>query len=117
MNFNSKNLVLFAMLFAALALAAISIPMILEQIEPNKAYGFRIEKAFESEEAWYAINKYAGWAMVWSAGFMILANLILWYFRRKFNDLVYSLIASGILLLGVLVATFITYNFANQINP
>ena len=53
-------------LFAGLLIIGLSIPLILKKIKPNYFYGFRIPKAFASEENWYKINKYGGNLMlVW----------------------------------------------------
>jgi hypothetical protein len=48
-------------------LIAVSIPLLLGKVKMNCIYGFRIRKAFESEENWYAINSYAAKALIrWS---------------------------------------------------
>ncbi len=38
----------------------VSIPLILRKIKMNCAYGFRIPKAFESDENWYRVNAFGG---------------------------------------------------------
>ncbi|HMK34206.1 MAG TPA: SdpI family protein [Desulfomonilaceae bacterium] len=51
----------------------VSIPLLLGKIKMNCAYGFRIRKAFESEENWYTINRYGSKAlMCWGVCVMIL---------------------------------------------
>ncbi|HOH28696.1 MAG TPA: SdpI family protein [Candidatus Hydrogenedentes bacterium] len=46
---------------------AISLPLVLRMIPMNGLYGFRIPKAFISEELWYDINAYGGKQMIlWS---------------------------------------------------
>lgn len=48
-------------------LIAVSIPLCLGKIKMNRFYGFRIQKAFESEENWYRINRFGAKAlMCWS---------------------------------------------------
>lgn len=48
-------------------------PLYLGKIKMNSAYGFRIRKAFESEENWYIINKYgAKVLMCWGVLVMIV---------------------------------------------
>jgi len=52
---------------------AVCIPLYLGKIKMNRAYGFRIRKAFESEENWYEINRYGAKAvMCWSVFIMAL---------------------------------------------
>jgi hypothetical protein len=50
---------------------AVSIPLLLGKIKMNAVYGFRIRKAFESEENWYTINSYGAKALIrWSLAIM-----------------------------------------------
>jgi hypothetical protein len=45
----------------------ISIPLVLRKIPMNHWYGFRIPKAFRSDENWYLINAYGGKMLIrWS---------------------------------------------------
>ena len=37
----------------------LSIPLILRKVPMNRAYGFRLKKAFVSENNWYALNRHA----------------------------------------------------------
>ncbi len=46
-------------------LIAVSIPLYLGKIKMNCFYGFRIRKAFESEENWYKINRYGAKVLMW----------------------------------------------------
>ena len=59
---------------------ALSIPMILDKVPPNGAYGFRTPKTLESEEVWYPANRAAGWFMLAAAVLSICFNLALWWF-------------------------------------
>ncbi|MGV8081897.1 MAG: SdpI family protein [Syntrophales bacterium] len=55
------------LLVVGIVLFLVSIPLYLGKIKRNSLYGFRIAKAFESEENWYAVNRYgAGAMMLWS---------------------------------------------------
>ncbi|MDI6796814.1 MAG: SdpI family protein [Desulfatibacillaceae bacterium] len=52
---------------SGILLIAVSIPLVFNKIPPNHFYGFRLKKAFESEQNWYAINHYGAKVMiVWS---------------------------------------------------
>jgi hypothetical protein len=64
---NAKTVVTLVCLGALVI--AVSIPLLLGKITMNHVYGFRIRKAFESGENWYAINAYGakaliGWAFI-----------------------------------------------------
>ena len=62
-----------------LLILALSIPMILDKVPPNGAYGFRTPKTLESEEVWYPANRAAGWFMLAAAVLSICFNLALWW--------------------------------------
>jgi len=54
----------------------LSIPLLFNLIPKNSLYGFRIKRAFESDDNWYAINKYGAKAFVlWSIP-MIVCGII-----------------------------------------
>lgn len=52
---------------SSLIFIAFSFPLLLEKIKMNTYYGIRISKSFESDEAWYKINRYGALQIiVWS---------------------------------------------------
>ncbi len=51
------------LIILGLLVTVVSIPLILRKIKMNGVYGFRISKAFESDENWYAINEFGGKAL------------------------------------------------------
>jgi uncharacterized membrane protein len=55
-----ESLVASADVLLAGLIMALSLPLILNKIPPNKWYGVRIPKAFHSDENWYQINQYGG---------------------------------------------------------
>lgn len=59
---NVKTAVTLACL--GLIVILVSVPLMLGKVKMNSAYGFRIRKAFESEENWYKINRYGAKAMI-----------------------------------------------------
>ena len=50
----------------------LSIPLILRKVPMNRAYGFRLKKAFVSENNWYALNAYGG-KLLLAFGLFLLA--------------------------------------------
>jgi hypothetical protein len=61
-----------------LILITVSLPLYLGKIKMNRFYGFRIRKAFESEENWYEINRYgAKTLMCWSVVIMLMGIVCL----------------------------------------
>jgi uncharacterized membrane protein len=65
--------------FVPVVALALSIPMILGKVSPNKAYGFRTPKTLSSPEIWYAANRAAGGFMAGAAVISIAFNLALWW--------------------------------------
>jgi uncharacterized membrane protein len=52
---------------AGLLVIALAIPLARGQIGPNAIYGVRFPQSFQSDEAWYAINRFGGRRMmIWS---------------------------------------------------
>lgn len=51
-------------IFVGLLLIVLSIPLISSKVGRNALYGVRIGKSFESDENWYAINKYGGKVLI-----------------------------------------------------
>jgi len=115
MSKGPKPLLFYTSIICALLFIGLAIPLINGNIEPNNVYGMRIEEAFTSDDAWYKINRYGGWAMVVSSIVMILGNLILFITGKKLNDLAYTGIFVAILLVCVLVSSYITSVYASQI--
>ncbi|PKN33967.1 MAG: hypothetical protein CVU61_11035 [Deltaproteobacteria bacterium HGW-Deltaproteobacteria-19] len=65
MTINEKAAV--TLIVVGIVLFLVSLPLYVGKIKRNSIYGFRIAKAFESEENWYAVNRFgAGAMMLWS---------------------------------------------------
>jgi hypothetical protein len=57
--------------------AAISIPLVVGLVPPNRYYGFRTTRALESTEVWYAANRHGGIAVLLaSVTYLLLARLL-----------------------------------------
>lgn len=46
-----------------IAVALVSVPLMLRKVPMNHLYGVRVKQAFVSERNWYAINVYGGWLL------------------------------------------------------
>ena len=58
----------------------ISIPLLQKKVPMNRLYGFRIPKAFESEETWYEINRYGGQQFIRWSIMLILIGILYFIF-------------------------------------
>jgi hypothetical protein len=59
-----------------LALAAVSVPLILRRVPMNRWYGVRTRKAFASSENWYELNEYGGKLLLCLGGGLVVFGLI-----------------------------------------
>lgn len=97
-----------------LLLVLLAIPLWLEKIPPNGAYGFRVKKTLENEKIWYAVNRYMA---PWLAG-MGMATVISAILLRLIPDItldVYSLVILAILLVIFGMGIFVTVRFMNRL--
>jgi uncharacterized membrane protein len=55
-------------LVACGVIAAVSIPLILKAVPPNRWYGFRTTRTLSDRDLWFRANHFAGWAFLAAAG-------------------------------------------------
>ena len=65
--------------YVPLLVLALSIPLVLDKVPPNRAYGFRTPKTLSSQGVWYPANRAAGWFMLAAGVISICFNLALWW--------------------------------------
>ena len=61
----------------------LSIPLVANKIPMNKLYGFRIQKAFTSDENWYKINNYGGKQLLYWSILMVAVGVFCFVFPVK----------------------------------
>jgi hypothetical protein len=66
---------------------AISIPLALGLVPPNRVYGFRTPRAMESRQAWFVVNRYGGIAVLVASGVYLFIALALPYDPGPPDDL------------------------------
>ncbi len=96
-------------------LMAVSWPLAQRKIAMNKAYGVRFDESYLSDAHWYATNEYGGWALIWASVAMILANVILFLFRKRVSPMVYTLIFMGIMMVALFTASYFSAAFAENL--
>lgn len=62
----------------------LSIPLLKRKIKMNDWYGFRLIKAFESEQKWYDINEYGARIMLKWSLFLFFSGILAFFI--KFDD-------------------------------
>jgi hypothetical protein len=93
-------------ILTALTIIGLAIPLLRGQVKQNGFYGVRIPEAFDSEEAWYRINRYgARQIIIWSVP-MLLAGVVAFVVPLQEHVLVaLALGLSPFLILGAVVQT------------
>ena len=66
-----------ALLVLSAFTAIAGIPLILKLVPRNEIYGVRTLHTLSREKTWYAVNRFAGYALVGAAALMVL-SLTLW---------------------------------------
>ncbi|HUW60209.1 MAG TPA: SdpI family protein [Candidatus Bathyarchaeia archaeon] len=62
-----------------LLVLVVALPALFRLVPRNAFYGFRVPKAFESDEAWYRINQEGARRLLpWSA-FLLVTGIIKWF--------------------------------------
>ncbi|MEM7483057.1 MAG: SdpI family protein [Acidobacteriota bacterium] len=99
--------------FCALLLGGLSIPLLQERIAPNRLYGVRFKKSFESEENWYRINRYGGKLLLyWSVVVGIIGLLALTPPVGRSEGLAFAFAMAPIL---VVIPCWQAYRFAQRL--
>ena len=72
----------------------------------NKYYGFRIKKAFESEENWYKINKYgAKRFLFWSIPMLIIGAIVFFIPINEYSAVFWIFLLAPLIILIPVIET------------
>jgi magnesium transporter len=74
-HFTARSATVF--IIAGLIFVSTSIPLVLRKIPPNRFYGIRVPKAYESPELWYKVNAKGGRIMIAYGAIMVAIGLML----------------------------------------
>ena len=105
---------LITFVVSGLALAGVSIPLILERIPPNGLYGFRVRKTMDNPQIWYPVNKFAGKRLFWASLVLVLAAVGVYFIPNLRID-VYSYAILGIWLVAFAWAIVSTVRYMNSL--
>jgi uncharacterized membrane protein len=81
---------------------ALSVPMVLGKIPPNRFYGFRTRKTLSNPEVWYRANRLAGIDLIVASLASLLASLLLLPLLPEQDALLASVL---LFAMGALLAT------------
>lgn len=99
---------------AGVLLVALSIPLIQRRIKPNPFYGFRVTKAYSSEQTWYDVNAYAGkWLL--GAGVAIVMVAILFALIPGITADGYAWSVTGVTLAALGISLVQSFRYLKRI--
>ncbi len=96
----------------------VSVPLVAKKVPMNRLYGFRLSQAFESDENWYAINRYGGkQCIAWSVPLICIGTLYFVFPMNEFQNPIQSgLLAVAPILLCMGAAIGKTVLFARNLS-
>lgn len=101
---------------AGLLIAALAVPLVRGRIRRNHFYGVRFPESFQSDEAWFAINRFGGKRLlVWSVPIVLLG--IAAFFLPLRSHLALTLVLAFLPVVFVLVAAVESARFAKSFRP
>jgi len=109
----SKIVVAVINILTGMVFILISIPLVKRRVEMNHLYGFRISKAFESEENWYNINTYGGKQLIIWSILIIMVGIICLVIPT--TEIINLILAIGPITLAVLITIIKTLIYANKL--
>lgn len=116
MIMNTTNIMLgIANISCGVLFILISIPLLKRKIRSNYFYGFRISKAFESEENWFNINAYGAKQMIiWSIPIILIGIISFFVPIREESNTAFILVVGPVTVFP-LIAIIKTLIYAQKL--
>ena len=105
---------LFLFLGIGALMIAVSIPLILGRVPPNRWYGFRVRRTLEDEHVWYAANCFTAWRMARLGG-IAMAAAVVCYLLPGMEFETYAGIMGALLGLGVVLTMIQSFIFLSKL--
>ncbi len=100
-------------LLSGLLCIGLSIPLIVGRIGPNAYYGIRFPESFESDEAWFAINRFGGKRLaLWSVPLVVIGVVTLFLPLR--SNVILTVVLSVAPLVFIFIPLFQAWVFARR---
>ncbi len=75
-------------LWSGFIFIAVSVPLLMKRIGPNKLYGFRTKTTINNPEIWYKVNKNGAYIMIGIGVLTIIYNVFLLIFRKQLGHFI-----------------------------
>jgi uncharacterized membrane protein len=99
-----------------LIIIGLAIPLVRGQVGRNGLYGVRFPQSFQSDDAWYAINRFGGKRLIiWAVPLMLVG--IVCFFRPLQHHTARTLLFGFAPLIFVLIPGVKTWWFAQHYRP
>lgn len=92
---------------------ALAIPLIRGQVRRNGFYGIRVPAAFQSDDAWFAINRYGGRRLALWAVPMVVVGVVCLFLPLRTNTAL-TLLLGFAPLVFVFIPLVQAWRFGNQ---
>lgn len=102
-----------AWLVAGIVCIALSWPLIAGRIGRNALYGVRFPEAFESDEAWFAINRFGGQRLAWWSIALIACGLAAYFVPLQDNSAL-TLLVGFAPIVFIFIPMFESWRFAKR---
>lgn len=101
---------------AALVIITLAIPLVRGRISPNGFYGVRLPESFQSDDAWYSINRFGGKRLIlWSVP-LLLVGIACFFLPLQANTGL-TLTLGFVPLIFVLIPAFESWRYARKFRP
>ena len=110
---NSDIFLLAMSTFIGALFIAISVPLILKKVPPNKWYGLRIPATFSDETVWYEANVWVAKDMLRLGVLIIIAGVALYFAPMSLCGRV--LVWVGIVEGGIIAVLVRSWRYANRL--
>ena len=105
---------LFPPLLIGILFVMLAVPLLIGKVKMNHTYGFRLKKAFESQENWLKINKYGAKLLLLWGVLLILIGFIPRFIPIQNRD-VRLLIGLTACVIMVVVICVKTHSYAKKL--
>jgi uncharacterized membrane protein len=109
LSINEKTCITFLIL--GLVIIMVCFPLYLGKIKRNIVYGFRIRKAFESDQNWYEINRYGAKSLIIWAVFLMAAGIMFLFIGPES-----VLTAAKISFISIIVPILLTIAYSKKLD-
>lgn len=108
------TLVLITDVLVSLLMIGLALPLLKNQVAPNRIYGFRTLKSLASPENWYVISRYAAKQLIlWSTASLTLAGVGFFLTIEEASTLFWAYLLLP--AVAALIACLLTLRFARKV--